>query len=102
MTEKQSSVLSIVLLAIACLLFFTAGSASVPLLGSDEPRYAEVAKEMMQGHDYIVPYLGHMAWFEKPIALYWLIALSFKLFGVNEFAARLPSACAALGTIALV
>ena len=65
------------------------------LAGPDEPRYAEVAREMFVTGDYISPRLCGCLWFEKPPLLYWLAAVAYRLFGVNEFAARLPSALAA-------
>lgn len=66
------------------------------LTGPDEPRYAEVAKEMLQSHDFITPRLLGQPWFEKPVLYYWLAASAYSLWGVNETAARLPSAAAAL------
>ncbi len=54
---------------------------------------------MFETGDYIVPKLGGNVWFEKPIVLYWLIALCYGLFGVSEFAARLPSVLVATGSV---
>jgi 4-amino-4-deoxy-L-arabinose transferase-like glycosyltransferase len=71
-------------------------------VGPDEPRYAWVAREMAESGDWVTPRLYGKPWFEKPVLYYWSAALSFKLFGVNERAARLPSAVAALfATLAL-
>ncbi len=53
------------------------------LIGPDEPRYASVAREMIESDDWITPRLGAKAWFEKPVLLYWLGAVSAKL-GVND------------------
>jgi len=72
---------------------------SIPLLGPDEPRYAEVAREMFLRHDWITPTLGGSNWFEKPALLYWLEIVSYHIFGVNEFAARFGPALCGLGTI---
>lgn len=72
---------------------------SIPLLGPDEPRYAQVAREMFQRGDWITPTLGGFDWFEKPALLYWLQILSYKIFGVSEFSARFGSALFGLGTI---
>ncbi len=72
------------------------------LTGPDEPRYASVARAMVESGDWVTPRLNGQPWFEKPVLYYWTAAISFRLFGVNEFAARLPSALAAtLGTLAL-
>jgi len=72
---------------------------SIPLLGPDEPRYAQVAREMFERNDWITPTLGGVNWFEKPALLYWLQIASYNIFGVSEFAARFGSALFGLGTI---
>lgn len=89
------------LIAFAAVLYFF-GLGRLALLGPDEPRYAEVAREMFASHDYVSPRLGGCLWFEKPALLYWLSAASYHLFGVNEFAARAPSALAAIGLAAFL
>lgn len=71
----------------------------LPLLGPDEPRYAEVAREMYNTGDYISPRLCGLLWFEKPALFYWLAASAYHVFGANEFAARLPSALVSVATI---
>jgi 4-amino-4-deoxy-L-arabinose transferase-like glycosyltransferase len=74
----------------------------VGLMGPDEPRYAWIARDMMESGDWITPRLYGSPWFEKPPLYYWGAALSFKLFGVSEMTARLPSAISALfATLAL-
>ncbi len=82
--------------------FYFYGLGKLPLLGPDEPRYAQVAREMFLTGDLITPTLGHHTWFEKPALLYWMIAGSFKVFGVNEWAARFGPALCGLLTIAAV
>lgn len=72
---------------------------SVPLLGPDEPRYAQVAREMFERGDWVTPTLGGHNWFEKPALLYWLQITFYNIFGVNEFAARVGSALFGLGTV---
>jgi 4-amino-4-deoxy-L-arabinose transferase-like glycosyltransferase len=79
---------------VVVLLFFLRLDA-MGLTGPDEPRYAEVAKEMLLSHDYITPRLLGQPWFEKPVLYYWSTALAYSHWGVNETAARLPSAVAA-------
>jgi 4-amino-4-deoxy-L-arabinose transferase-like glycosyltransferase len=83
-------------------VLFIWGTWQLPFIGPDEPRYAQVAREMLESSDYFVPRLGGFAWFEKPVLLYWLIAISYFIFGVSEFAARIPSVLSALGSIACV
>src|SRR3954471_4931047 len=72
---------------------------SMPLVGPDEPRYAQVAREMFERGDWITPTLGGFDWFEKPALLYWLQIVAYKIFGVTEFAARFGSALFGLGTV---
>jgi 4-amino-4-deoxy-L-arabinose transferase-like glycosyltransferase len=82
--------------------FYLYGLGQLPLLGPDEPRYAEVAREMLLRGDYITPTLGGYTWFEKPSLLYWMMAASFKVFGVSEWAARLgPALCGLLTIVAI-
>ncbi len=73
---------------------------NLPLLGPDEPRYAQVAREMFDKGDWVTPTLGGFTWFEKPALLYWLEIASYYVFGVSEFAARFGSALFGLGTVA--
>src|SRR3981189_1780902 len=71
-------------------------------IGPDEPRYAWIARDMVETGDWVTPRLYGKPWFEKPVLYYWGAALCFKLFGVSEAAARLPSAISALlATLAL-
>ncbi len=70
----------------------------VPLLGPDEPRYTQVAREMYLRGDWVSTTLGGFNWFEKPALLYWLQHASFLMFGVSEFGARFGSAVFGLGT----
>lgn len=81
---------------------FTFGLGAIGFLGPDEPRYAEVAREMFASGDYISTRLCGCLWFEKPVLQYWMSAVGYHLFGVTEFAARLPSALSALLTVTLV
>lgn len=72
------------------IIFFNLGG--LPLLDPDEPVYAETPKEMIAFDDYVSPRIYGEYWYDKPPMYYWLVAGSFKLFGVSEFAARFPSA----------
>jgi 4-amino-4-deoxy-L-arabinose transferase-like glycosyltransferase len=67
----------------------------------DEGRYAEISREMSVDGDWLVPHLNGLPHFQKPPILYWLTALSLRTFGHAEWAARLPSALAALGVVIL-
>jgi len=92
----------LLLLAGLCALFFFSHLNGFGLTGSDEPRYAQVAREMCERGDWVTPYLYGQPWLEKPIGYYWAAMTSYKLFGVSDLAARLPVAlCAALMVFAL-
>jgi 4-amino-4-deoxy-L-arabinose transferase-like glycosyltransferase len=90
------------LLFLAIIVFYLYGLGHLPLLGPDEPRYAQVAREMFLRGDFVTPTLGAHTWFEKPALLYWLMMISYKLFGVSEWSARLGPALCGLLTIAAV
>jgi 4-amino-4-deoxy-L-arabinose transferase-like glycosyltransferase len=82
------------LLFIAISAFYLWGLGALPLVGPDEPRYAQVAREMFERRDFITPTLGGIPWFEKPPLLYWMMILSYRFLGVTEYAARLgPTFC---------
>ena len=80
------------LLAGFCAFLFFYGLGSFGLIGADEPRYAQVAREMLARHDWITPTLGGVPWLEKPVLYYWEAMLSYRIFGVSDWAARVPSA----------
>ena len=76
------------------IIFFNLGG--IPLLDPDEPVYAETPKEMMAFNEFVSPRIFGEYWYDKPPMYYWLVAGSYKLFGMNEFAARFPSAILAV------
>ena len=84
----------------AGLLF--AGLGNIPFIDRDEGEYATVALEMIQRGDYVVPHVNGRLYFEKPPLFYWLMAISFEVFGQNETAGRLPSAVSGLALVALL
>lgn len=81
--------IAVVLALCAFLFFFRLDSFG--LVGADEPRYAQVAREMLQHHDWVTPILYGQPWLEKPILYYWRAMLAFDVFGVSDWTARLPS-----------
>ena len=84
--------LDFLLLAGFCAFLFFYGLAQFGLIGADEPRYAQVAREMLEHHDWVTPTLGGKPWLEKPPLYYWQAIVAYKIFGVSDWAARLPSA----------
>lgn len=80
------------LLAGFCVFLFFYGLGQFGLVGADEPRYAQVAREMLERHDWITPTLGGKTWLEKPPLYYWQAMAAYRIFGVRDWVARLPSA----------
>src|SRR6476659_297327 len=98
--SSRSSIGRAVFLPFIALVIFTYFfGLTIPLLGPDEPRYAQVAREMYERSDWVTPTLGGYNWFEKPALLYWLEIAAYNVFGVSEFSARFGSAIFGLGTI---
>lgn len=81
--------------AVLGICLFT-GLAALGLTGPDEPRYAWIARAMALTGNWITPKLWGRPWFEKPVLYYWAGAIGFKFLRSPEWAARLPSAFAAL------
>src|SRR6202035_4355819 len=79
-------------ISVFCAFFFFYGLGLFGLIGADEPRYAQVAREMLERRDWITPVLGGQAWLEKPPLYYWQAMLAFSVFGVSDVAARVPAA----------
>ena len=75
-----------------CLFFFFYQLGAFGLVGADEPRYAQIAHEMLSRRDWVVPTLNGAPWLEKPVFLYWKMMGSYKIFGVFDWAARIPAA----------
>ncbi len=86
---------SIWILAAAIFLSFYASLALYPLFNLDEGAFSEATREMLASHNFLTTYLNGALRFDKPILIYWLQAASASIFGLNEFAMRLPSALAA-------
>ena len=82
----------VLLLAGFCAFLFFYGAGQFGLVGADEPRYAQVAREMLERHDWITPVLGAHPWLEKPPLYYWQAMLAYSLMGVSDVAARVPAA----------
>ena len=109
---------------VAVFLFFTVfflfygltpllGGDGLGLVGADEPRYAQIAHEMLVRFDSahslaarlsacVTPYLYGRPWLEKPALYYWRAMFLFQDFGVHDWSARLPSATFAFVMIALI
>ncbi len=86
----------IVLILVTLYICYFQNLGVIGLVGPDEPRYAWIARDMAETGDWVTPRLYGKPWFEKPVLYYWGAAISFKLFGVGDATARLPSAISAL------
>jgi len=84
------------LLLLLGLIIYLYGIGGYPLIEPDEGRYSEIPREMLESGDYNTPKLNYVKYFEKPALFYWMNALSFKVFGENEFAARFPTVLMAI------
>lgn len=85
---------------VAILVFFT-NLGGYALFDEDEPKNAVCGREMYERGDWIVPTFNAQLRTDKPILIYWLMQISFRLFGVSEYAARFGSAFLAVGTTLL-
>ncbi len=100
MSSKAALVGVLLLLLAGTLFFFHLGATG--LFDADEPAYAGAAREMLARGDWVTPYFNGQPRFDKPILFYWLILLSYRLFGITEFAVRFWSALAGVGLVLLL
>ena len=94
-------VIHIFVLLSLCGLLMLWGLGSIGLTDRDEGRNAEAGREMLETGDWITPTFNYEPRFYKPVLIYWLMSGSYYLFGVDEFAARFPSALFGAGLILL-
>lgn len=90
------------LILFAGLLLYVPFLGHVNLFDWDEINFAEAAREMIVTHDYLNVQINFLPFWEKPPLFIWLQALSMKLFGVNEFAARFPNAITGVVTLLVI
>ncbi|VXD15564.1 ArnT family glycosyltransferase [Planktothrix paucivesiculata] len=79
--------------------FWNLGTSS--LLDETEPLFAEASRQMLVTQDWITPYFNEETRFDKPPLIYWLMAISYQIVGVNEWGVRLPSALAGFMLVCL-
>lgn len=100
-TPHQWMAVTAILLVAA--VTFIAGQSRIGPMGEHECLVAETAREMRRSGDWIVPHFGQMPRIRKTPLAYWTVALTSLLTGdVDEFTARMPSALAAVGTLAVL
>jgi len=87
--------LSILWLFLLAWLAFFCNLGNIGLIDETEPLFAEAARQMVETGDWITPYFNGETRFDKPPLIYWLMAIAYHLFGINEWSVRLPSAISA-------
>lgn len=87
--------------AILAAILYLPGLGHPALWEPDEGRYAEIAREMVVSGDYVTPRDDFELYFEKPPLVYWAEAAAIQIFGVNEFAVRLPAALFSIGQVVI-
>lgn len=90
--ELRWNTRSVALIVLAWLVLHIGGLFTPGLLDDVDSVYIEIAREMLQRHDYMTPYIDGVRFFDKPPLMYWLAAGSMHLFGVHDWAGRLPLA----------
>jgi len=93
----RQTAMAAVLAGLCALLFFA--NLGYPLIEPDEARYAQIAIEMVESGDWIVPTLRGEPYLDKPPLLYWLTSVAYLQFGPSPWSARLPGAVAGLLTV---
>lgn len=83
---------ALLLLGVLCVLLQILPAGVGSLYNETDGQYAGAARRMVQGGSWLVPENNGVPRLVKPPLLYWMMAVSFEVFGVNEFAARLPGA----------
>jgi len=98
---KNNAVYIIFISAIAAVIFVPF-IGNCPLFDWDEVNFAECAREMVTSHNYSLVQINYRPFWEKPPLFIWMQAASMNVFGINEFAARLPNAiCSLVSLVAL-
>src|SRR5208283_5586270 len=86
--ERARRSTDLIALVAFCGFLFFAGLQVIGLVGADEPRYAQVAREMLLRHDWVTPVLYGQPWLEKPPLYYWCAMLAYQgAGGVSDWAA---------------
>jgi len=90
---------SICLIVIAWLVLHIGSLFTPGLLDDVDSVYLEIAREMLQRHNFVTPFIDGIRFFDKPPLMYWLAAGSMQLFGVHDWAGRLPLAVLTLALL---
>jgi 4-amino-4-deoxy-L-arabinose transferase-like glycosyltransferase len=101
-TQRKTNISALITATLLILISLFANLGAIGLVGPDEPRYAWIARAMAETGDWVTPRLWGIPWFEKPVLYYWAAAVGFSMHLPAEWAARLPSAFAALAAAAAI
>lgn len=88
----------VVVVVVAAAVTLAVGFAPMPFWDEDEPRFAAIARSMLETGDWVVPMYNDTLAVDKPVLMHWCMAVCYRVFGVSEIPARIPSALAALVT----
>lgn len=94
-------IIAIVWLILINFIAFVWNLGSIGLIDETEPLFAEASRQMLVTGDWITPFFNGQTRFDKPALIYWCQAIAYSIMGVNEWAARIPSALAATSVTAL-
>lgn len=100
--QKQPQKLWLVSLssiAVVCWFAFLIGLGNMGLIDKTEALYVEVARQMVLTGNWVTPFWNGDYFYSYPAGGYWFLALSFKIFGINEWAARFPVALSAIAVV---
>jgi len=81
---------SVAVIFVLWLVIYVGGMFSPALLDDADSKHAEVAREMVLRHDYVTLYAIGIRYMEKAPFPYWCVAMSYRIFGVHDWSARLP------------
>ena len=96
---RRWSAASVAGLIAAWLVLQIGGLFSPGLLDDVDSIYIQIAREMLHRHDFVTPTIDGIRFFDKPPLMYWMAAASMRVFGIHDWAARIPLA---LGVLALL
>ena len=99
---KNQSFKTSALLAVLGAVFYIPFLGGVHLFDWDEVNFAEISREMLITKEYFRVYVNFVPFWEKPPLFFWLQSLGMDVFGVGEFAARLPNALCGVATLVFV
>lgn len=94
--------ISLLIVCLASAFIVLPGLNSFGIIDPSDGLYSEGAREMLEMKNFITPHYNYIPFYEKPIMIYWMMIVSYSIFGVHEWVARLPSALCAIATVGIV